>query len=110
MDVKELRLKLGCTQKQIAKAVGVSLRSVQGWENSGIVPAKKIARLKKIEEEPEKYIEPDKNDNAQDANGFVIAEKMIEQLNRQLDELVQFRQLLQKKDEQIDVLISMLKK
>ena len=49
-DIKELRLKLGLSQTQLAKKLGVSIMSVSRWENgrSKPLPAfeRKLKRLK----------------------------------------------------------------
>lgn len=38
-EIKELRLKLGLTQSQLAQKVGVTLSSVIRWENSKQSPS-----------------------------------------------------------------------
>jgi transcriptional regulator with XRE-family HTH domain len=39
MNIREQRKRLGMTQEELAKRLGVSTRTVQNWEQGGVVPA-----------------------------------------------------------------------
>lgn len=41
LDIKNLRTKLGITQKQLAEMVGVSVNTIQNWESGGTIPKSK---------------------------------------------------------------------
>lgn len=38
-EIREQRKRLGMTQEELAKRLGVSTRTVQNWEQGGVVPA-----------------------------------------------------------------------
>ena len=44
MNIREIRLKLLLTQTEFAKAIGMSLGSVQNWEEKGTTPSLKAQR------------------------------------------------------------------
>lgn len=49
MNIKELRLAKGLTQMQLAIAVGVSIPSIQFWENGASTPNdENMAKLKEV--------------------------------------------------------------
>ncbi len=127
MDVKKLREQMGLTQQGLADRTGVTLRTVQNWESGKSVP-ERIQRLLVLlanqQENGQNDIERTPNDEynagakASKGNRFVITTDMQrffdmltqqqELLNRQLDELALTRQLIQKKDEQIDMLLKLI--
>ena len=39
MDIRLTRKRLGLTQEEMAKRLGVSTRTVQNWEQGGVIPA-----------------------------------------------------------------------
>ena len=41
IDVKIIREQLGCTQGTLAEKLGVSIRTVQNWENGKVIPETK---------------------------------------------------------------------
>ena len=41
LNIKEERQKLGITQKELAKLVGVSITTIQNWEAGGVIPKTK---------------------------------------------------------------------
>lgn len=64
-NIKEIRTKLGWSQEELAHEVGVSLSTVQRWEQSGTKPSRlaarelarvfertKVSQVKKIPEKP----------------------------------------------------------
>lgn len=44
MNIREIRLKLLLTQTEFAEAIGMSLGSVQNWEEKGTTPSLKAQR------------------------------------------------------------------
>lgn len=51
MDVKKIRKNLNLTQIALSEKCGVSLRTIQNWENGQKIPESSIRLLEKIEEE-----------------------------------------------------------
>jgi DNA-binding XRE family transcriptional regulator len=49
VNVKELREKLDISQKDFAKKIGVHRRTIQNWENGGVIPGVKSTLLCNIE-------------------------------------------------------------
>lgn len=45
MDIRLTRKRLGLTQEELAKRLGVSTRTVQNWENGGAIPSTTTAKL-----------------------------------------------------------------
>ena len=39
IEIREIRKRLGMTQEELAKRLGVSTRTVQNWEQGGVIPA-----------------------------------------------------------------------
>lgn len=53
LNIKDIRTKLGVTQKQLAEKIGVSVNTIQNWEYGGTIPKSKYPILSKIlESEP----------------------------------------------------------
>ena len=49
MDLKQLRLRLGLDQRDVAKEIGVATRSVRRWENAELeVPTGRLMPLARI--------------------------------------------------------------
>lgn len=55
LDIKDLRQKLGVTQKELAKMVGVSENTVQNWEYGRKIPSTKHQILRSLLLEPQQY-------------------------------------------------------
>ena len=116
MDIKKLREKFGYTQTQLAVLCGVTLRTVQNWENGKVIPPAMLKLLESIESN-----EMVSSGSVAAGNGsqinlnqyterfFATLEKQQELMSRQLEEMAEMRKQAQKKDEQIDVLLGMLK-
>lgn len=49
LDIKDLRLKIGVTQRELAEMVGVSEKTVQNWEYGKPIPATKHQILRAIQ-------------------------------------------------------------
>lgn len=129
MDVKEVRGILRVTQQKLADICGVTLRTVQNWEAGRPVPATSQKLMQAILDGREKAEPiPSVTANA-DANGVSVAsvtnsqvnlskdsdrffatlEKQQEIMARQLEEISNMRIASQKKDEQIDALIAIIR-
>ena len=123
MDIKKLREKFGYTQTQLAVLCGVTLRTVQNWENGKVIPPAMLKLLESIESN-EMISSGNASENGVSVaagNGsqinlnqytekfFATLEKQQELMSRQLEEMAEMRKQAQKKDEQIDVLLGMLK-
>lgn len=123
MDIKKLREKFNYTQAQLAEICGVTLRTVQNWENGKVIPPAMLKLLESIESN-EMISSGNASENGVSVaagNGsqinlnqyterfFATLEKQQELMSRQLEEMAEMRKQAQKKDEQIDVLLGMLK-
>lgn len=122
MDVKALREKLQMTQQELAENVGVTVRTVQNWEDGKKIPVAMMKLLKNIEASHEiiSSYNQDKSVNVESGNGntthinadteriFAHLERQQDIMSRQLEEIAEMRKLAQKKDEQIDVLLKMI--
>lgn len=51
LELKEKRVALGFTQDELAKELGVSLKTIGNWENGGVIPKTKKELLRKYFEE-----------------------------------------------------------
>lgn len=117
MDVKALREKLQMTQQELADNCGVTVRTVQNWEDGRKIPVAMMKLLKNIEDSHEiiSSFNQDKSVNvecvhinADTERIFAHLERQQDIMSRQLEEIVEMRKLAQKKDEQIDVLLKMI--
>ena len=123
MDVKKLREKFNYTQAQLAEICGVTLRTVQNWENGKVIPPAMLKLLTSIDEgetvssgnayENGTSIAVGKNSqvilNPDTKMFFSTLERQQDIMSRQLEEMAEMRKQAQKKDEQIDILLGMLK-
>ena len=99
-DVKKIREKQGLTQSQLAEICGVTLRTVQNWENGKVIPPAMAKLLATIREEG---FQTDESENNSTTERFLaVLERQQEMMSLQLAEI-------QKKDEQIDILLGVLK-
>lgn len=48
MNIREQRKRLGLTQEDLAKRLGVSIRTVQNWERGGVIPATSQRALERL--------------------------------------------------------------
>lgn len=123
MDVKKIREKYGITQSQLADKLGITLRTVQNWENGKVIPPAMLKLLESIDI-GETVSSVNFSDNGMSVAAgkgsqvtlnpdterfFSTLEKQQEIMSRQLEEMAAMRKQAQKKDEQIDVLLDMLK-
>ena len=123
MDVKKLREKFNYTQAQFAEMCGVTLRTVQNWEKGKKIPTSTEKLLNLINEgkivtsnlvsESKDSVATDKENDVTPTfdtkRFFSTLEKQLEIMCRQLEEMTELRKQTQKKDEQIETLLGMLK-
>lgn len=124
MDVKNLREKFNLTQQELADLCGVTLRTVQNWEMGKPIPTAMLKLLKVVEESREMISAGDatqhgvsvaagKNSqvtlSADTERFFATLERQQEMMSRQLEEMAEMRRQSQRKDEQIDMLLNLLK-
>ena len=126
MDVKKLRELMGLTQQELADRVGVTLRTIQNWESGKPLPERAQRLLVLLADQHENgqndpegtpdegnpCIRPRKNRRPVFTTDmqrfFETLTQQQELMSRQLDELALTRQLIQKKDEQIDMLLKLI--
>lgn len=53
MDIRDTRKRLGMTQEQLAERLAVSVRTVQNWENGGVIPATSMRAIGRLLEATE---------------------------------------------------------
>ena len=53
LNLKEFRKKMGLTQTQLANECGVTIRTVQNWENGGVIPEVARKLILQIKGNPE---------------------------------------------------------
>lgn len=47
-EIKALRAKLGLTQEELAKQLGVTVRTIANWESGGKIPDSKIGAIQAL--------------------------------------------------------------
>ena len=123
MDVKKIRENHDITQQQLADLCGVTLRTVQNWENGKPIPVAMQKLLNAIEDGHEIISSGDVrgkgvsvaagkgskvNINRDVEQFFSTLERQQDIMSRQLEELAKMREMAQKKDEQIDTLLKLI--
>ena len=93
-NVKEEREKLGLTQTELAEKIGVSLRTVQNYENGEVIPKSKYEILRNVF-----------GDNIAQSN--VHGDNINKDTFNATDKFIE---LLKAKDEQINKLINIIEK
>lgn len=96
MDVKALREKLNMTQQELADDIGVTVRTIQNWEDGRKVPAAMLKLLKNIEETHAiiSSYKHDKSVNVESGNGNTIqinadTERIFAHPDMMIDELIE---------------------
>ena len=105
------------TQKELAERCGVTLRTVQNWEMGKTVPESAIRLMQLIDSEGE-TVSSSATDDAMSAagngnnnvNSKVSVNSSSRTIDKAIDEISEMRKLVQKRDEQIDRLISVIEK
>lgn len=95
LNVKEIRNKLGLTQEEFAKELGVALRTVQNWETGGVIPRTKCAILRKLNDNKLSSNNNEANgDNNTQIAGNANHVNNSSTLDKALDEIAEMRKLL----------------
>lgn len=96
-DLRNIRLNLGLTQKELAEKVGVDIKTIQNWEYGKKIPSTKDGIIRAL-------VESINNVDQQNVNGDNIKSGGVEFM-----EIIREQQRsLQKAQEQIDRLITLL--
>lgn len=115
-DIKKLRELLNLSQEQFAQRLGTSTRTIQNWEAGKVVPKSKLEILNKLAaqfpEETFAMFEAADSPGAgmlNDVKGISSQDlkAILDELNHQRKE---FLNEIQKRDEQIDRLLTLLEK
>ena len=114
IDVKKIRDAKGLTQKELANLCGVTIRTVQNWENGGTIPDMVKKYLTQIDEQSE-IISSSANGNsvsvAAGKGSNVNVGKETERLLSLLEQSQgQINELLQLNQEQFNRLMSVIEK
>ncbi len=121
MDIRELRESYGLTQAELAKKCGVSMRTVQNWEQGKTIPESALRLLKTIgSSETISSSSNSKGISVAAGTGsnvkvgteterlLSVIEQQQKTIDRQLEEISETRKLVQKRDAQIDQLLGIL--
>lgn len=116
-DVKKLREENGLTQRELAEKCGVTLRTVQNWERGKTIPDSALKLLQAIGDNNE-MVSSFASDNSvsvaagsgSNVNFASETERFISALEKQQDLMSRQLDALDKRDEQIDRLLSLLEK
>ena len=109
--VKEIRQKLGLTQKSLAEMLGVSENTVQNWEYGKPIPQTKHQKLRELATlRPHQYAGGEQlNMHGDNINGNNVTVNGAD-VEKMIGILASKEESLHKSQEQIDRLISMLEK
>lgn len=115
LNVKEIRNKLGLTQEELAKELGVALRTVQNWETGGVIPKTKYVILRKLNDNKLSSNNNEANgDNNTQIAGNANHVNNSSTLDKALDEIAEMRKLLaeaiRNNKEQADKFFSIIEK
>ena len=116
IDIKKFRELHGLTQRELAERCGVTLRTVQNWEMGRTIPDSAMRLMQLIENEGETISSSAADDAvsvAGNGNNNVNSKVNVNSsrtIDKAIDEISEMRKLVQKRDEQIDRLISVIEK
>jgi transcriptional regulator with XRE-family HTH domain len=101
LEIKENRKKLGFTQEELAKMIGVSLKTISNYEKGEVIPATKIAILHNILTIPDINIVEEPNEEYKSLFDFdLLFEKNVEKLI-EIEKIIQLS-IMQKDIEKIN--------
>lgn len=117
IDVKKIRDAKGLTQKELANLCGVTIRTVQNWENGGTIPDMVKKYLTQISEQDE-IISSSANGNSVSVaagNGSNVSvgketERLLSLLEHSQKQIDAHLELAKMKDNQIMSLLSVIEK
>lgn len=93
LEIKENRKKLGFTQLQLAKIIGVSLKTISNYENGEVIPESKKEILHNILHIPESIQFEEPHSEYYNLNGYsTILQKNLEKLH-EIDMIIELATL-----------------
>jgi len=98
--IKEIRKNLGISQEKLAEMVGVSLSTIQNYENGSIIPKSRIPIFHNIEKQIEIGEISQKNVNGHNINNIGNDKLAIARLHK----------IIEEKDKQINMLLEIINK
>lgn len=117
MDIKSLREKCGFTQAELAEKCGVTLRTIQNWENGRTVPDSAVRLLETICGKGETISSSARNNSVSVSAGSgssvnvgTETERFINAIENQQKVICRQLDMIAKSQEQIDRLIGLLEK
>ncbi len=78
LNIKDLRTKLGLTQRQFAELVGVSVNTIQNWESGGTIPKSKHPILRSLLTKPHVVFGGQHVQNGDAVNGDKIIQEVAD--------------------------------
>ncbi len=116
VDVKKLREKLGLNKKDFAEKMGVSVRTVEFWEQGSSTPSGSAEiLLRMLDERGEMFSQFAKRETGDSANSEKSVlwpksetEQFMSMLGKQQELISRHLDVITKRDEQIDRLIALL--
>lgn len=112
LDIKSIRKKLGLTQVDFAKKIGVDTRTVQNWEYGRIIPSTKSELIHSLIKDDNSSINEQTNQINQ--NGANISGEHVTVSNSDvrcfLDAINNAQSISKKSQEQIDRLLGIIEK
>lgn len=117
IDVKKIRKVKGLTQSELAELCGVTVRTVQNWENGGTIPDMVRKYLSQMDEQDE-IISSSANNNSvsvaaargSNVNVGKETEKLLSLLEHSQRQIDAHLELAKAKDNQIMTLLSVIEK
>lgn len=100
-NIKEIRSKLGLSQTEFAKRIGVTLRTIQNWESGAKIPESKYEILRSA---ASSQLTIGNNSPAVSGSGNHV-NTCDDALNKALDEISAQRKMCEKSQQQIDELL-----
>ena len=117
INVRKIREKFKMTQQELAERCGVSLRTVQNWENGKTIPTSALRLLKRIDSGDEivSSSATDSAINATGVNGSTVTvragretERLMSLLEKAAAQTDEHLTIIHKRDEQIDRLLTLV--
>lgn len=108
INIKKIRNKLGLSQKELAKKLGVHWRTVQNWENGTPIPLSKYTTLCALEMTTQKYAGGEQENVHEDISENNIVVQPDVQLEKMVEILTLKEKSLQKAQEHIDKLLEII--
>ena len=110
LDIRELRQKLGLTQLEFAKKIGVSENTIQNWERGRKIPASKDEILRSFALKTQNYAGGGEqtNVNGNNIDGNTVNVNPAESVEKLMELLTAKEASLAKAQEHIDKLLGII--